>query len=73
MQRNKMEKENLGGAKMLFGLFKRKDPICGMNEEKGKGLEFEGKWFCSKDCKTRYGKNKDKQESCCCGGHDKCA
>ncbi|MDO8627717.1 MAG: hypothetical protein Q7K42_04580 [Candidatus Diapherotrites archaeon] len=56
----------------MFGLFKRKDPICGMKEEKGKGMEFKSKWFCSKECKTKYEKNKDKQESCCCGG-DKCA
>lgn len=35
---------------MVFGLFKRKDPVCGMKEEKGKGLEHEGNWFCSKHC-----------------------
>ncbi|MEK6858248.1 MAG: hypothetical protein AABX39_06700 [Nanoarchaeota archaeon] len=55
---------------MLFGLFRRKDPICGMKEEKGKGLECCGKWFCSNDCKTKYQKNKPKEKSGCCGGHD---
>lgn len=68
MQRNKVEKERITlGGKKMFGLFKRKDPVCGMKEEKGKGLEFDEKWFCSKDCKTKYEKNKPK-ESCCCGG-----
>ena len=30
---------------MVFGLFKRKDPICGMKEEKGKGLEQSGQFI----------------------------
>jgi len=30
--------------------FKRKDPVCGMKEEKGKGMEKYGKWFCSNKC-----------------------
>ena len=39
---------------MMFGLFRRKDPVCGMKEEKGKGIEKESKWFCSKDCMKKY-------------------
>ena len=55
---------------MVFGLFKRKDPICGMKEEKGKGTEKDGKWFCSKKCVGEYKKSIEKSEkeskgSCC--------
>ena len=57
---------------MMFGLFRRKDPVCGMKEEKGKGIEKESKWFCSKDCMKKYEtKNKEihgkksEQHSCC--------
>ncbi len=39
---------------MVFGLFKRKDPICGMKEEKGKGIEKHGKWFCSDNCVNKF-------------------
>ena len=41
---------------MLFGLFKRKDPVCGMKEEKGKGTEKHGKWFCHPNCLKEYEK-----------------
>ena len=55
---------------MLFGLFKRKDPVCGMKEEKGKGLEQNGKWFCSHDCVKKYdAKHKEMKAGSCCGGH----
>ena len=41
-----------------------------MKEEKGKGAEEEGKWFCSKKCADEYKKaaEKSKKESsgCCC-------
>lgn len=55
----------------MFGLFKRKDPICGMKEEKGKGLEFDAKWFCSENCKKQYETNpkaetEHKHGGCCC-------
>ena len=59
-------------VKMLFGLLKRKDPICGMKEEKGNGLEFDSKWFCSENCKKQYevnpkAENKEhKHGGCCC-------
>ena len=39
---------------MLSKLFKRKDPVCGMREEKGKGIEKDGNWFCSEVCAKRY-------------------
>jgi YHS domain-containing protein len=42
----------------MFGLFKRKDPICGMKEVKGTGIENEGKWFCSEACLEGYKKQK---------------
>ncbi len=39
---------------MVFGLFKKKDPVCGMKEEKGKGLLNAGNWFCSDKCHKEY-------------------
>ncbi len=57
---------------MVFGLFKRKDPICGMKEEKGKGTEKDGKWFCNQNCLNKYEEAVKKNEkkmgqggSCC--------
>jgi len=53
----------------MFGLFKRKDPICGMKEEKGKGIEKHGKWFCGQNCVNEYNKgikNQDKKSHSCC-------
>ncbi len=52
----------------MFGLFTKKDPVCGMKEEKGKGIEAEGHWFCSNDCLKEYKKgaqHKGKEHSCC--------
>lgn len=51
----------------MFGLFKRKDPVCGMKEEKGRGKEKNGKWFCSDDCAEKYGEMLKKNED----GHAK--
>lgn len=57
---------------MVFGLFKRKDPVCGMKEEKGRGVSDNetGKWFCSENCRKEYlaalKKGQKKQESCGC-------
>ncbi len=52
----------------MFGLFKRKDPVCGMKEEKGKGLVECNNWFCSEKCLNEYKKHKEKgKSSCCCG------
>ncbi|MBT4539360.1 hypothetical protein HOI26_03995 [Candidatus Woesearchaeota archaeon] len=58
---------------MGFNIFKRKDPICGMKEEKGKGTTDNSKnWFCSESCKKEYkkkisqhGKESKKVKSCC--------
>jgi len=55
---------------MLFGLIKRKDPVCGMKEEKGKGTEKYSKWFCNSNCVKEYEKqlNEEKvsQHKDCC-------
>ena len=59
---------------MVFGLFKKKDPICGMKEEKGKGFvdEQSGNWFCSNKCKEEFaqrmnaGEKKMDEHSGCC-------
>lgn len=56
---------------MVFGLFKKKDPICGMKEEKGKGILKHGHWFCHENCLKEYEKAIEKSEksggkSCCC-------
>lgn len=60
----------LGGYKMGFRIFKRKDPICKMKEEKGKGLEKNEIWFCSERCletyETQKKQNETKKQSCCC-------
>ena len=42
---------------MVFGLFKKKDPVCGMKEENGKGTLKYGEWFCSDACLKDYEKN----------------
>ncbi len=48
-------------------LFKKKDPICGMKQEKGRGVEMYGKWFCSDSCLGEYKKLLKKQPKggCC--------
>lgn len=56
---------------MVFGLFKRKDPICGMKEEQGKGIEKQGKWFCSDKCVKKFEtavkkSEKESKGGCCC-------
>jgi len=51
-------------------LFKRKDPVCGMKEEKGKGIDRHGQWFCSSNCLKEYEKNmhlkSHNKHDCCC-------
>lgn len=52
----------------MFG-FKKKDPICGMKQEKNKGIEKHNHWFCSQNCLTAYEKgikNATKHKSGCC-------
>ena len=52
----------------FFDFVKRKDLICGMIEEKGKGLIEHNKWFCSKECLKQYEQNsKNDQNKSCCG------
>lgn len=46
-------------------LFKKKDPICGMKEEKGKGITKNGIWFCSQSCLDKYEKQLENLPSCC--------
>lgn len=54
---------------MVFGLFARKDPVCGMKREKGKGMEKHGQWFCSPNCVKEFEKNERSstaaKNSCC--------
>ncbi len=54
----------------MLGLFKRKDPVCGMKEEKGKGIDDKetGQWFCSEQCKEEFlnASSKQNQKSGCC-------
>ncbi len=40
--------------KKLKDLFGRRDPICGMKEAKGHGIDAYSQWFCSKECKEKY-------------------
>ncbi len=65
-----MSKENYSEVEAMFNLFKKKDPICGMKQEKGKGFEQNGMWFCSKNCMNEYekqNKNPTAHKSGCCG------
>jgi len=49
-------------------LFKKEDPVCGMKEEKSKGINYKDKWFCSKSCQDKY-KSKKQHSGGCCGEH----
>jgi len=57
---------------MVLGLFKKRDPICGMKEEKGKGIKDKkmGHWFCSKNCQDKFNKvvkeEQAKSKKSCC-------
>ncbi len=60
----------------MFGLFGKKDPVCGMKEKKGEGILKSGKWFCSKECLNEYERQQKTGEKrtnhashSCCGGH----
>lgn len=55
----------------MLNIFRKKDPICGMKEEKGKGITKNKKWFCCKECLDEYEKlnkktKKKENKSCCC-------
>ncbi len=54
---------------MVFGLFAKKDPVCGMKEEKGKGLTKHDQWFCSQNCLKEYDKNQKQAHK---GSHGCC-
>ncbi|HLD43649.1 MAG TPA: hypothetical protein VJB08_06735 [Candidatus Nanoarchaeia archaeon] len=54
---------------LMFGLFKKKDPVCGMKKEEGKGLMDGGNWFCSESCRKEF-KEQEKEhhkdmKGCC--------
>ncbi|MDO8537610.1 MAG: hypothetical protein Q7S21_01875 [archaeon] len=49
----------------MFGLLSKKDPICGMKEQKGKGVSKNGEWFCSDHCAQAFEKG-EKSSSCDC-------
>ncbi len=55
-----------GGKTMVFGWLKKKDPVCGMKQEPGKGTEKHGHWFCSANCIKEYEQNEKKREKGCC-------
>ncbi len=48
--------------------FKKKDPICGMKEEEGKGIKKNENWFCSNECLKKYekGQKGKKEHGGCC-------
>ncbi|MBI5391896.1 hypothetical protein HZB00_02745 [Candidatus Woesearchaeota archaeon] len=48
-----------------MSIFTRKDPICGMKEEKGKGILDNINWFCSASCKKQYAAKQQKTKGCC--------
>ena len=47
--------------------FKKKDPICGMKQKKGTGIEKHGQWFCSSNCLNAFekGLKKSSKKGCC--------
>lgn len=49
----------------MFGLFKKKDPVCGMKEEQGKGVKHGDRWFCSQQCMNEFNKKQKAAPSCC--------
>ncbi len=50
----------------MLDLFKKKDPICGMKQEKDKGIEKHGKWFCCEECVKSYEKKLKRSKKGCC-------
>ena len=60
-----LQKEKLGLGGKMFDLFKKNDPVCGMNKEKEKGSEKYGHWFCSKNCLDAYEKKIKRKGGCC--------
>ncbi len=54
--------------------FKRKDPVCGMKEDKGEGISdaATGKWFCSENCRTSFKQHARQAEKAAGHGHSCC-
>jgi YHS domain-containing protein len=54
-----------------MGLFKKKDPVCGMKEIRKEGITKHNKWFCSNTCLTQFenARKKDTKTRGCCGQH----
>ena len=48
---------------MVWGLFTKKDPVCGMKEKKGTGIEKAGNWFCSERCEKEFSKKQGAHQS----------
>lgn len=53
----------------MWEIFRKKDPICGMKENKNSGISKHGEWFCSAECLKKYEKEntekKAKKHGCC--------
>ncbi|MBI4739205.1 YHS domain-containing protein [Candidatus Woesearchaeota archaeon] len=53
----------------MFSIFKKRDPVCGMKEEKGEGITKDGNWFCSAKCVQEFEKGstsqRNKHHGCC--------
>ena len=57
----------------MLNILKKKDPICGMRQEKNKGFidKSTSTWLCSEACKKEFEKRKEKaiksvgKASCC--------
>jgi len=47
--------------------FKKKDPMCGMKQRDGKGIEKNEQWFCSASCLKKYeaSTKKHSKPGCC--------
>lgn len=51
-----------GEVDKMLGLFKKTDPVCGMKQEKDKGILDEKNWFCSERCKDEFDQAKAAHE-----------
>ena len=48
--------------------FKKKDPVCGVKEEKDEGIYKYNNWFCSEKCLNIYERKiKSLKKGGCCG------
>jgi len=51
---------------MVFDFLKKTDPICGMKEKNGRGLNKDGKWFCNNSCLKKYESEEHHKKGSCC-------